>query len=179
MGIESNAGNLYYSCVFSATIFLTEVYGKKIGFRSIRLAASTIFAFIILSKIAVNITPAMGIHTQSDAMDVLFSFAPRIAFASVTAYIIAQTFLVFFYDALHSSKSSKEFWFRIVIASIFGQAIDSFWFFSVAFLGSVPLLKIMEFGFWGFIVKSFVAFASVPFLYWARSIAIKSSPTNT
>ncbi len=163
-GFVTNAGNVFYACVFLATHFIIEKYGRAEGLKTIGLGAGFILFFVVMSQLATNFVGLPLSESANNAVTTLFDFSIRITFASILAYIFAQYVNIYIYDWLKVRARGKFLWLRSNGANIISQFVDSLLFFSIAFIDlSGPLLvqAIMM----GWLVKSLVVVFATPFMY--------------
>lgn len=169
-GFITNAGNVFYACVFLATYFLIEQYGKEVARNTLFLGAASSIAFTVLAQFTLHLSGTVQNEPVSAALTTLFSFAPRIFLASMLAYVFAQYINIEVYDWLRRRTAGKMILLRSVGASAVSQLFDSSLFFSIAFfdLSGSDLLQAI---FAGWCIKVLVVIAGSPLLYllrWSR-----------
>ncbi len=163
-GFSTNAGNVFYACVFLATYFILERYGKQVGMKTIWYGASLILFFVAMSQFAVRLTGLPLSDAANSAISTLFLFSLRITFASVLAYVFAQYVNIFIYEWLRVRTHGKLLWLRSNGANIVSQLVDSLLFFSIAFFdlpGPILVQTILV----GWLVKTLVVSMGTPLLY--------------
>jgi uncharacterized integral membrane protein (TIGR00697 family) len=163
-GYATNAGNVFYACVFLATHFLLELYGSKVAKKTIFYGLIFTVFFLIMSQFTFQFSGIKTSESVNNAIYTLFVFSPRIFFASVMAYIFAQNINIFLFEWLKTQTKGKTLWLRSNAANILGQLVDSLIFFSIAFFdspGQLLVSTIMA----GWLVKVLVGFLATPFLY--------------
>ena len=167
-GHETNVGNLFYASVFLATYLLIERYGKRAGIRSIGLGVVFV-AFVALMLQMVVFVVGSGSSSGIDAaMTIVFGFSPRLAFASLSAYVCAQSINVFLYTKLRERWESRFVWLRANLANAVAQIFDSIIFFSVAFWGVVPPSNMLDSITTGYLIKVLFMGLFAPLLYLNR-----------
>ncbi|WP_133513040.1 queuosine precursor transporter [Candidatus Thiosymbion oneisti] len=164
-GFVTNAANVFYASIFLATDALTEHYGKKDGYRSVLIGFMCIMLFVVLGQFTLLFSTVELTEQVSSAMQTVFGAVPRIAFASMVAYLIAQNFDVWFYHLLHDRTHRKYLWFRNNLSTATSQFVDSVVFFTIAFYGVMPNSQLIEVIFTGYVVKLIVATLDTPFIY--------------
>ena len=172
LGLVTNAGNVFYAAVFFAAHLLVEHYGKKEGLKSIWLGFGSLMFFVFIGQLTVRFIGLPQSDVSNQAMATLFQFVPRIATASILAYLASQLWNVWLYGFLYKKSAGKRLWFRDLSANVTGQLIDSVIFFSIAFLGVVPSNILLQTIVIGFAVKVLVGALGAPLLY--ASYFIKS-----
>lgn len=170
-GFATNTGNVFYASIFLATYFLIERYGKREGIRSIWIGVAGVVAFSLLLQVILALTSVGETAAVSNLYSAAFASAPRLAFASLLAYIAAQSFNVFFYTFLKKHLEVghlRRLWLRVNVSNVFAQAIDSVVFFTIAFWGVVAPGDIWEVLLTGFVIKVGFVMLFSPLLYLNR-----------
>jgi uncharacterized integral membrane protein (TIGR00697 family) len=163
-GFTTNVGNVFYAAVFLAIHLLAEHYGKKEALKTVWVGFWSIFIFIALSELTVNygfVSP----DSLAAAASFTFHTAPRIALASMVAYIITQYLNVYLYDYLHKRTGQAKLWLRDNLSNILGQLIDSVLFFTIAFLDVLAPHVLLQSMMFGFFIKILAGFIGTGFLY--------------
>lgn len=172
-GFITNAANVFYASIFLATDALTEHYGKREGYRSVQIGFMCILLFVILSQFTLLFSTVEITEQINIAMQTVFSAVPRIALASMVAYLIAQNFDVWFYHLLHNKTQGRYLWFRNNFSTAISQLIDSVVFFTIAFYGVMPNSQLVEVILTGYVVKLIVATLDTPFIYLTYKVKKK------
>lgn len=163
-GFVTNAGNVFYACIFLAAHFLIERHGKKAGLKTVWYGLIFTIFFVILSQGAARLTGISLSDTTNGAIITLFSFSLRITLASILAYIFAQYVNISIYEWLKERTNGRLLWLRINGANIVSQLVDSMLFFSIAFF-SLPGLLLVQMILSGWFIKILVVLIGTPFLY--------------
>lgn len=163
-GFITNVGNVFYACVFLATHFLLERQNKQAGIKMIWLGAGFVVFFTALSQLAVHSSGSPLSEAANNASSTLFSFSPRVVFASILAYIFAQYINISLYEWFRARTRGKFLWLRSNGANIISQFADSSLFFTIAFL-DLPGPLLVQAILIGWFVKTLVVFIGTPFLY--------------
>lgn len=166
-GLTTNAGNVFYACVFLATHFLLERSEQKVVWNTIFLASGFVIVFSVLSQLAVAFHGLPGSELVNSASTTLFSFSSRVVVGSIIAFVFAQYINISLYEWLRKRTKDRHLWLRSSFANCIGQLADSSIFFSIVFfdLSGTLLLQIILAG---WLVKIFVVELGVPFLYLDR-----------
>ncbi len=174
-GLVTNVSNTFYAAIFIATDILTEHHGKRVGYRSIWTGFLGLVLFVVMGQAVLQFAaiPDSGI---AGAMQTVFSAVPRIAAASFIAYVIAQSFDVWFFHFIHEKTGHGKLWLRNNLSTVVSQLIDSVVFFSLAFAGRVPFLTLVNIIFTGYLVKLIVATMDTPFIYLSYKVIGKPMP---
>ena len=163
-GLITNAGNVFYACVFLATHFLLERRSQKQSMETIWFGSGFVIFFIILSQCAVHFVSTSPDAAVNNAIQSLFVLSPRIAIASLLAYIFAQYVNIVVYEWIKKRTSGNFLWLRSLVANMLGQLVDSCLFFTIAFL-DLPGASLLQAIFAGWLIKTVVVLLGTPFLY--------------
>lgn len=166
-GMVATLGNIIYGTSFLASDILTENYGKKdarkgvwIGFFS--LAASTVIMYVCLKFIPDESDFAQG------SLETIFSILPRIAFASVVAYLISNLHDIWAYHWWGKRFSGfKNIWLRNNLSTMVSQLIDTVIFTAIAFWGVFEQAVLWEILITTYLIKLIVAASDTPLVYIA------------
>jgi hypothetical protein len=114
--------------------------------------------------------------TTHEATNTIFSLMPRLAFASLTAYLLSQHHDVW---AFHFWKDKypahKHLWIRNNASTMVSQIIDSAVFVLIAFYGVFETKVLFEVFITTYFLKFLVAAADTPFVYWGKHIHLNKS----
>ena len=168
-GLVTAEGNIVYSSIFFVSDILNEVYGKK----EARKAVYVGFFVLVMTTVIMQVT-LMFIPDSSDTMAphlaAIFGFMPRIALASLAAYICSQMYDVWMYAFMKKYHGRRLLWLRSNVSVIFSQLIDNTLFTIIAFYGIFSWDIILQIYVTSLILKIIVSFVDTPFLYLARNI---------
>ena len=168
-GLVTAEGNIVYSSIFFVSDILNEVYGKK----EARKAVYVGFFVLVMTTVIMQVT-LMFIPDSSDTMAphlaAIFGFMPRIALASLAAYICSQMYDVWMYAFIKKYHGRKLLWLRSNVSVIFSQLIDNTMFTLIAFYGIFSWDIILQIYVTSLMLKIIVSFVDTPFLYVARNI---------
>ncbi len=132
-GMTTNAGNVFYACIFFATYFIFVYRGKKVAKKSVVFGAVFMLLFGTLTLLTTLLPGNAASSVVNNALSMLFSFSPRVMIASVVAYIFAQYINIFVFDWVVSRTKGAQYLLAANVANAVGQAIDSTIFFSIVF----------------------------------------------
>jgi uncharacterized integral membrane protein (TIGR00697 family) len=128
----------------------------------------------VLMNIALLFKPLENDEFSLDtynSLEMIFSFMPRIAIASLLAYVVSQKHDVWAYHLWKKIFSGKKLiWLRNNLSTMVSQLIDSIIFTFVAFYGVFELPVLFEILITTYFLKWIVAAADTPFIYWALHI---------
>ncbi len=173
-GFAATLGNVVYATSFLITDILSENYGKKEANKAVWIGFFSLISMTLLMNITLFYTPLAGddfaIQTQ-ESTRTIFSLMPRIAFASLAAYLVSQRHDVW---AFHFWKNrfpeNRHLWIRNNLSTLVSQLIDSAIFVLIAFYGVFETCVLFEIFLTTYFLKFIVAVADTPFVYWGKSI---------
>jgi queuosine precursor transporter len=168
-GLVTALGNVIYSSLFLVTDIINENHSKKDAQKAVWIGFFVLISTTLLMQITLHFIPhesdLLGEHISA-----IFSFLPRIAFASLIAYLISQSHDVWFFARLKKKHKEKNLWLRNNLSTITSQLIDNIVFTLIAFIGVFSWNIIGQIFLTSLILKVIVAIFDTPFLYWARKI---------
>lgn len=178
-GLQLNAsvGIFLIPVIFTINDMITEVYGKERTRSIIRSGLFVIFLVMIFSVFATQLEPASRFAESEAAYDSVFSKSARIAFASLTAFALAEFLDVFVYVRIRQRFGGRRLWLRNNLSNFISQFTDTVIFMTVAFyafdkpLGeNIPFLVSLILPYW--ILKCIMSVIETPFVYlgvrWLR-----------
>ena len=168
-GLVTALGNVLYSSLFLVTDILNENYTKKDAQKAVWIGFFVLIATTIIMQITIYFTPDKS-DFLSGPLSKIFSVLPRIAFASLIAYIVSQTHDVWFFARFKKRDKKKRLWLRNNLSTVFSQLIDNTIFTRIAFVGEFSWSEIGQIFLTSLILKVIVAASDTPFVYWARKI---------
>lgn len=167
-GLPITLGEAVYASMFLTSDMVTERYGKKEGYKMVRIGFASLFIFTVLTQLALLLQPEDYAQDISSAMDIVFNMSLRITIAGALAYVVSQHFDVWFYHFIHEKTKARFLWLRNNGSTIVSQAIDTTIFYTIAFYGVFD--NLLEIALAGFIVKVAIALCDTPFMYMSKSI---------
>jgi len=96
---------------------------------------------------------------------------PRIAFASLVAYVASQNHDVWAYHFWKRKTNGRFLWLRNNASTMVSQLIDSVVFCVIAFWGAFPFAVFLQILATTYLFKWLVALFDTPFIYLGRRIA--------
>lgn len=178
-GFAATLGNVVYATSFLITDILSENYGKKEANKAVWIGFFSLISMTLLMNITLFYTPLAGddfaMKTQ-ESTRTIFSLMPRIAFASLTAYLISQRHDVWaFHFWKNRFPTDRQLWIRNNLSTMVSQILDSAVFVLIAFYGVFETGILLEIFITTYILKFIVAAADTPFVYIGKAIHRKDS----
>ncbi|MBG0775745.1 MAG: queuosine precursor transporter [Desulfovibrionaceae bacterium] len=168
-GVTTTLGNVLYASVFLSTDILGEFYGKEEARRGVLLGFVILVMTTVYMQIALQFAPAADDFAQPHLM-AIFGFFPRVALASLAAYLISQFHDVWAFHALKDRFGGRHLWLRNCGSTLVSQTLDTLVFCTVAFWGVFEPPLFLEIMATTLGMKAFMALLDTPFIYWARRV---------
>ena len=125
-GFKATWGAFTFPFIFLATDLTVRLLGAKMGRR--------IIFYAMLPALLVSYLVTVGFRNGDwlgwDVFSIFDLFVARIAIASFSAYVVGQILDVFVFNKL---RQNKQWWHAPVASAIFGNLMDTFVFFFIAF----------------------------------------------
>ncbi|MDR3002446.1 MAG: queuosine precursor transporter [Fibromonadaceae bacterium] len=131
--------------VFPITYILSGIFSEIYGYRASRISAWYAFGANLLMVVFFKITillpgaPFWSEEAQK-ALEATLDGTWRILAASLAAYMIGDFVNDVIFQKMKERQGEKRFGVRTIVSSMFGNAIDSFVFITIAFWGT-PLFS--------------------------------------
>jgi len=170
-GFSTTLGTALFGVLYFATDLLTERYGKKAAFTSIKLGifATLIFQGVMQATLMADaITGDDFITGFSNALDGVFTVSLRIVAASLFVYTLIQSLDIWIFDRIHKVTGDKFLWLRNNASTFISQGLDTVMFTFLAFYGDIPTSIIWEMVAVGYGFKLIVAFSDTIFIYASK-----------
>jgi queuosine precursor transporter len=171
--------HVVYATSFLITDILSENYGKKEAQKAVWIGFFSLISMTLLMNLALFFRPLSGdafSEITHSSLETIFSLMPRIALASLTAYVISQRHDVW---AFHFWKArfpeDRKLWIRNNLSTMVSQLFDSSVFVLIAFYGVFEANILWEIFLTTYLLKWLVAAADTPFVYWAKNIHRKGN----
>ncbi|MBN1433496.1 queuosine precursor transporter [Candidatus Fermentibacterales bacterium] len=173
-GVTVTLGNILYGSIFFATDMLSEIYGKRQARRGVMIGFVALLMFTGVTQIALlfSVAPDPWAEAIQSAMSTLFGLVPRIALASVVAYLVSQFHDVWAFHYWKARTRGRHLWLRNNFSTAVSQLIDTAIFCTVAFYGVVGTQPFIEILISTYVMKLAVAMMDTPFMYLGRRIAL-------
>lgn len=153
VGIVSFTGALL---VFPISYIINDVVSEVWGMRRAKILIWSAFCFdllFVLLAALVDIFPGESGSMEGSFHEV-FGLAPRIAIASLLAFLVGSFINAHVMVKMHRRDGGKRFVLRAVMSSLAGEACDSVIFFPIALGGIVPWKVMPFFVLWQVVLKT-------------------------
>ena len=165
-------GAILYSGIYFATDVLNEKYGRAEANRAVMLGFFANIAVMITLVLSVQFKPseitgsALEVH---NAISTLAFYSPAFVIGSLTAYLVSQTFDVWFFNKIKSITGESKLWLRNNLSTISSQLLDTLiyqftWVFATGMDWSTALMLALT----KYIFKVLIAAIDTIFIYWVK-----------
>lgn len=173
LGISATVGNVLFASNFLATDILSESYGKKAAKKGVYFALFSVLCYLVFSQILLAYNPN-AIDFANDSMHTLFELAPRISVASIIMFFLSNILDVNLYEWLKKKTGGKYIWLRNNVCTMLCNSLENFFFYLIAFGGTMAVGDLMGMAIACSIIEIFIALCDTPFLYISRKLKCKS-----
>lgn len=133
--------------VFPVSYIINDCIAEVWGFRKARLIIWMGFLMnffvVALGQIAIAI-PAATFWEGEEAFDFVFGMAPRIAAASLTAFLVGSFINAYVMSRMKVASQGRHFSARAILSTVAGESADSLIFFPLTFGGLMPVNELMK-----------------------------------
>ena len=140
--ITATAGVIVFPISYIINDCIPELWGFKKARLIIWSGFLSNFLVIGLAQIAVML-PAAPFWEGEEGFNFVFGMAPRIAIASLLAFLVGSFLNAFVMSKMKIASSGKNFSLRAIVSTLIGESADSLIFFPIAFAGLIPANEIL------------------------------------
>lgn len=171
-GMVATLGNILYGSIFLATDLLGEAFGKKEAQRGVWLGFFALLFMTISMQFALLFKPDQSDFIHQSLKNI-FGLVPRVAFASLIAYLVSQFHDVWAFHFWRDKTKGKHLWLRNNASTWISQAIDSAVFVLIAFYGVFETNVLVSILLTTYLIKVIVALLDTPVIYLGRWVLNK------
>lgn len=127
--------------IFPISYIINDVVAEVWGYRKARLIIWTGFLMNLIAVVFYTLSvqwPAAPFWQNQDAFANILSSTPRIAIASLLAYLVGSFINAYVMSSIKVRTKGRNFSFRAILSTLLGEGADSAIFISVAFAGIIP-----------------------------------------
>lgn len=136
-GLIIDGGAVLFPLAYILSDVLTEVYGYRHARRAIWLAFGMMLLMVGTFTVVRFLPPAADYQYQA-AFEAVLGFLPRIAAASVIAFVVGNFVNSIILAKLKVRTKGRLLWLRLIGSTVLGAAVDTVIFCLVAFGGEIP-----------------------------------------
>jgi queuosine precursor transporter len=183
-GMAVTLGNILYGSIFLTADILAEVHGKKAAQKAVWLGFTALLLATLFMQLAIQFVPSTSDQAQPH-LAWIFGFMPRVALASLAAYVFSQLLDVTIFMRIKQRMRGRSLWLRNNASTLLSQAVDTVTFTILAFAPLPGIGAVAGFEQWNviwdivlttYIIKLMVSVLDTPFVYWARLVGRKVHP---
>ena len=138
-----DAGTITFPLAYMLGDVLTEIWGYRTARKTIILAFLCNVFVGICTQIGVWLPSPDYLDTTSNAYNTIYSYVPRIVFASLTGFLLGELSNAWIMDKMKKFTNGKHLWFRTIGSSIVGYIFDTVPFVLIAFVGALTTRDIL------------------------------------
>ena len=167
----ASMGAILYSGIYFATDVLNEKFGREEANRAVMLGFVANVAVMITLLISIQFRPsditgsALEVH---NAISTLAGYSPIFVIGSLTAYLISQTFDVWFFHKIRSYTGESKLWLRNNLSTITSQLLDTMIYQFTWVMAGMDMKTAFLIAITKYIFKVFIAGIDTIFIYWVR-----------
>ena len=167
----ASMGAILYSGIYFATDVLNEKFGREEANRAVMLGFVANVAVMITLWISIQFKPsditgsALEVH---NAISTLAGYSPIFVIGSLTAYLISQTFDVWFFHKIRSYTGESKLWLRNNLSTITSQLLDTMIYQFTWVMAGMDIKTAFLIAVTKYIFKVFIAGIDTIFIYWVR-----------
>ncbi|MBO7288105.1 MAG: queuosine precursor transporter [Bacteroidales bacterium] len=138
-----DAGTITFPLAYMLGDVLTEIWGYRVARKTIILAFLCNVFVVICTQIGVWLPSPDYLDITSNAYNTIYSYVPRIVFASLTGFLLGELSNAWIMDKMKKFTNGKHLWFRTIGSSIVGYIFDTVPFVLIAFAGALTTRDIL------------------------------------
>ena len=156
-----------YASLFLATDMVAERSGAKAARNLVWVGFASQLILVVIGQLVLLFDP---LDTKlEEAHQLLFSFAPKLAFASLLAYLVAQNLDIWIFETVRKLTQQRYPALRNLVSTAISQLVDTFIVFSIAFSSQIE--NWVEVMFATYLIKLLVSLLDTPFFLVSRRLA--------
>ncbi len=136
-GLTATAGLVVFPISYIINDCIAEVWGFRKARLIIWMGFLMNFLAIAFGQLAV-VLPAAPYWEGGEGFNFVFGMAPRIAFASLTAFLVGSFLNAYVMSRMKLLSGGRNFSLRAIVSTLVGEGADSLLFFPIAFGGLMP-----------------------------------------
>ncbi len=140
--LSATAGLIVFPISYIINDCIAEVWGFRKARLIIWMGFLMNFLVVVLGQIAIAL-PAASFWEGEESFNFVFGLAPRIAVASLTAFLAGSFTNAYVLSRMKVMSHGKNFSARAIVSTLFGEGVDSVIFFPLAFGGIIPLNELL------------------------------------
>ena len=159
------SGVLFFPISYLFGDILTEVYGYARDRRVVWAGFGALAFASLMSTVIIALPPAPWWLDNQKALEAVFGNTPRIAFASITAFLCGSFVNSYVLAKMKVWTDGRWLWSRIIGSTLAGELVDSVLFYGLAFYGLWPQSQLLEVMATQYVLKSGWEVVATPLTY--------------
>lgn len=143
---------------------LTEVYGYKASRKVIWMGFLALICMSLFYWL-VQLLPSAPFWHNQQAYELILGVVPRIVLGSIIGYFAGEFSNSYVLSKMKILTNGRYLWTRTIGSTVVGEAIDSFLFVFVAFIGIIPLVGLVSMVVSIYIIKVIYEILVTPITY--------------
>jgi uncharacterized integral membrane protein (TIGR00697 family) len=132
-----DAGTITFPLAYMLGDVLTEVWGFRVAKKVIWLTFFCNVVLVCATSVGVLLPSPDHLKKISDAYAEVFTYVPRIVFASLLAFLCGELSNAYYMEKIKRRTKGKHLWMRTIGSSAIGYVLDTVLFVAMAFWGTV------------------------------------------
>jgi uncharacterized integral membrane protein (TIGR00697 family) len=168
--LNASVGIFVIPVIYSINDVITEVHGKERARSIVRSGLVVVALFLLTSLVFTSLPPSTRFEATEPAYDAIFRTSARIAFASLTAFAVAEYLDVFIFVKVRERFGKKALWLRNNLSNFISEFFDTMLFMTLAFYAfdrsinvNVVFLTSLILPYW--LLKCALSVIETPFVY--------------
>lgn len=159
-----NAAILIFPITYIVSDVMTEVYGYSRARRVTWASCGGVILMAVMFQLIIAM-PYIPDWPNQDAFEKVLGATPRIVLASVTAIFAGEMMNSYVLAKMKLRSEGKHMWARFIGSTVLGECVDSIIFYSIAFIGVLPLNVMISALLTGWLFKTLYEVIMLPVTY--------------
>ncbi|MDR3230983.1 MAG: queuosine precursor transporter [Synergistaceae bacterium] len=138
-----DAGTITFPLAYMLGDVLTEIWGFRTAKSVIWLTFCCNIILVAATALGVLLPSPDYLMDISDAYAAIFTYVPRIVFASLVAFLCGELSNAFFMEKIRIWTRGRYLWMRTIGSSMIGYVFDTVLFVLIAFGGTARLSDLL------------------------------------
>lgn len=164
-----DGGTVLFPLAYIFGDVLTEVYGYG---RSRRVIWTGFFWLFVAAAVfgLVDVLPPAPGYALQDSYHAILGQTPRIVAASLVGYFAGEFTNSFVLAKMKILTRGRWLWTRTIGSTLVGEAVDTAFFLTIAFLGALPMSLLTAVFISNYVFKVGVEVCFTPVTYWVTNL---------
>lgn len=163
-GISMTSGVLVFPITYVLGDVMTEIYGYEKTKKVIIYGFISNLLMVVVFYLAMKL-PYPDYWQNQDAFITILSNTPRVLLASFIGYLLGGLSNAFIMEYIKNNSKIKFLWFRTILSTIVGEALDTTIFLTISFIGTMSGFNLISMIIYQSIFKIMYEVVLTPVLY--------------